>query len=58
MRVDVQPQETAEEIEARVDVSLFLPFPEGDAIRGKSSNYIGVGIREVAIRIRVQERVE
>ena len=58
MRVDVQPQETGEEIKARIDVHLFLPFPESNAIRGKSSNYIGIGIREVTIRIRVQERVE
>ena len=56
--MDVQPQEAGEEIKARIDVRLFLPFPEGDAIRGESSNYIGVGIREVTIRIRVEERVE
>ena len=58
MRVDVQPHEAGEEIEARIDVRLFLPFSESDAIRGKSGNYIGIGIREVTIRIRVQERVE
>ncbi len=54
----VKPQEAGEEVNTSLLRRIAFPFLEGNAVLRECGDYIGVGIREVAVRIRMQKRIE
>ena len=56
--MNVQPQEAGEEVEASLHGRIAFPFHECNTVRQERVGYIGIGIREVTVRIRIQKRNE
>jgi hypothetical protein len=56
--MNVKPHEAGEEVDASSHGSGGFPFFESDAVRRECSGDSVVGIRKVAVLIRVQKRIE
>ncbi len=54
--MNLQPQEAGEEVEASLHGRIAFPFLECNTVRRERVDYISIGIREVAVRIRMQKR--
>jgi hypothetical protein len=56
--MNVKTHEAGEEVDAGSHGCGVFPFLESDAVRSECGGDSVVGIREVAVRIRVQESIE